>query len=124
MKKIIKSLDKNGNELVPISSNILEDISNLITPTSLVGTVYTQQATKNGKHIVFDIKCDVSNYGTVFTVDSSIAPMKDTGCICCNYSGVNMESGFVEISSAGSIYFSRNGNLEPYLMFHLEWDIN
>lgn len=107
-----------------VMSDYYEDVSDLIVPTSLTGTIYRKIAIKKGKHITLDIKCDVSNYGIIFNIDNSIFPIVETSCIGCNYSASVMESSFIEAGVGGTIYFSRNGELQPYLLFHLEWDIN
>ena len=99
------------------------NVSDLFAKTSLVGTLYVFTAIKVSNKIILDCKCDISNYGNLFTIDNSIKPISATSCTGSNYSGSNMESCFLDVGSDGVISLVRNGTIEPYLQFHLEWYI-
>lgn len=108
------------------SLSYTEDISNKITKTSKVGTVYAMQAYKKGSRCYFSAQFDLLQEGSgLFTIDASLRPKYFEVGTGINYQAGSSEPIIIKIS-ANTLSIDSNlyaSALKSYAIIHIEWEV-
>ena len=103
-----------------------EDISDKITKTSKVGTVYAMQAYKKGSRCYFSAQFDLIQEGSsLFAIDASLKPKYFEVGTGLNYQAGSSEPMIIKIS-ANTLSIDCNvyaSALKSYAVIHIEWEV-
>ena len=108
------------------SLSYTEDISDKITKTSKVGTVYAMQAYKKGSRCYFSAQFDLIQEGSgLFAIDASLKPKYFEVGTGLNYQAGSSEPMIIKIS-ANTLSIDCNvytSALKSYAVIHIEWEV-